>query len=220
MRSLEFSLERLGVDHIDIVYAHDVDVFTHGSKEASDARIREFMEGGYKALIKLREGGAIKAFGAGVNEWEVAETLARSGDFDVFLLAGRYTLLEQEALQSFLPYCVEKKIGVVIGGPFNSGILATGPKRGAFYNYAPAPEAVIERVRRIEAICKAHEHETRGGGASLSAQPSRIRQRHPRRAEGRRGSSQRRDAGRPDSAGVVARSQGRGLLRADAPTPR
>ena len=109
MRSLEFSLERLGVDHIDIVYAHDVDVFTHGSKAASDARIREFMEGGYKALIKLREGGAIKAIGAGVNEWEVAETLARSGDFDIFLLAGRYTLLEQEALQSFLPYCVEKR---------------------------------------------------------------------------------------------------------------
>ena len=123
------------LDHIDIVYAHDVDVFTHGSKEASDARIREFMEGGYKALAKLREGGAIKAIGAGINEWQVAETLARDGDFDIFLLAGRYTLLEQEALQEFLPYCVEKKIGVVIGGPYNSGILATGPKRGAHYDY-------------------------------------------------------------------------------------
>ena len=134
MRSLEFSLERLGVDQIDIVYAHDVDTFTHGSKEASDVRIRELMEGGYKALVKLRESGVIKAFGAGINEWEVAETLARAGDFDVFLLAGRYTLLEQEALESFLPYCVEKNIGVVIGGPFNSGILATGAKHGAFYN--------------------------------------------------------------------------------------
>ena len=101
MRSLEFSLERLGLDHIDIVYAHDLDAFTHGSKEASDARIREFMAGGYKALAKLREGGAVKAIGAGINEWEVAETLARSGDFDIFMLAGRYTLLEQEALQSF-----------------------------------------------------------------------------------------------------------------------
>src|SRR6204780_5056262 len=84
MRSLEFSLERLGLDYVDIVYAHDVDVFTHGSKAASDARIREFMEGGYKALAKLREDGVIKAFGAGINEWEVAETLARSGDFDMF----------------------------------------------------------------------------------------------------------------------------------------
>ena len=156
LRSLEFSLERLGLDHIDIVYAHDVDVFTHGSKEASDARIREFMDGGYKALVNLRDEGAIKAIGAGINEWEVAEHLARNGDFDVFLLAGRYTLLEQEALTSFLPYCVEKKIGVVIGGPFNSGILATGPKPGAFYNYALAPKDILERVKRIETICKKH----------------------------------------------------------------
>ena len=146
MRSLEFSLERLGLDHIDIVYAHDVDVFTHGSRAAADARIKELMEGGYKALVKLRDSGAIKAIGAGINEWQVAEHLARAGDFDVFLLAGRYTLLEQEALESFLPYCVEKKIGVVIGGPFNSGILATGPKPGAFYNYAPASKEILERV--------------------------------------------------------------------------
>jgi len=157
MRSLEFSLERLGLDHIDIVYAHDLDVFTHGTREASNARIKEFMNGGYKALVKLREGGAIKAIGAGINECDVAEHLARTGDFDAFLLAGRYTLLEQEALTSFLPYCVEKKIGVVIGGPFNSGILATGAKAGAYYNYAPAPRAILERVRAIEAICTAHK---------------------------------------------------------------
>ena len=156
MRSLEFSLERLGLDSIEIVYAHDVDVFTHGSREASNARIEEFMNGGYKALVKMRDAGAIKAIGAGVNEWDVAENLARHGDFDMFLLAGRYTLLEQEALISFLPYCVEKKIGVVIGGPYNSGILATGPKAGAYYNYAPAAPEILQRVRAIEAICKAH----------------------------------------------------------------
>jgi D-threo-aldose 1-dehydrogenase len=154
MRSLEFSLERLGLDAIDVVYAHDVDVVTHGSKEASDARIREFMNGGYRALDGLRASGAIKAIGAGINEWQVAETLARAGDFDVFLLAGRYTLLEQESLTSFLPLCAEKGIGVVIGGPFNSGILATGVKADAHYNYGPAPEEVKDRVRRIQQICK------------------------------------------------------------------
>jgi D-threo-aldose 1-dehydrogenase len=154
MRSLEFSLERLGLDHIDIVYAHDVDVYTHGSKEASDTRITEFMNGGYRALDSLRASGAIKAFGAGINEWEVAETLARAGDFDLFLLAGRYTLLEQDALTSFLPLCAEKGIGVVVGGPFNSGILATGLKADAHYNYAPAPDEVKERVRRIQLVCK------------------------------------------------------------------
>jgi D-threo-aldose 1-dehydrogenase len=153
-RSLEFSLERLGLDEIDIVYAHDVDAFTHGSREAANARIKEFMNGGYRALDEMRAAGAIKAIGAGINEWQVAETLTRIGDFDVFLLAGRYTLLEQEALASFLPLCSEKKIGVVVGGPFNSGILATGVKADAHYNYGPAPEEVKERVRRIQLLCK------------------------------------------------------------------
>jgi D-threo-aldose 1-dehydrogenase len=156
MRSVEFSLERLGIDNIDVLFAHDVDVFTHGSKEASDRRIKELMEGGYKAMEQLRSEGTVKAIGAGINEWQVAETLARAGNFDVFLLAGRYTLLEQEALQSFLPYCEEKKIGIVLGGPYNSGILATGPKPGAFYNYDPAPPAILDRVARIERVCAEH----------------------------------------------------------------
>ena len=130
MRSLEFSLERLGLDSIDIVFAHDVDLFTHGHKDAVDWHLAEFMKGGYRALDELRAAGAIKAIGAGVNEWEAAEAFARAGDFDVFMLAGRYTLLEQDALTSFLPLCREKGIGVVIGGPFNSGILATGAEGG------------------------------------------------------------------------------------------
>ncbi len=157
MRSLEFSLERLGVDSIDVVFAHDCDVFTHGSVEKRDAYVKTFMEGGYKALVKLRDQKVIKAFGAGVNEWQVCETLTKAGDFDLFLLAGRYTLLEQEALNSFLPLCEERGIGIVLGGPYNSGILATGPKKGAFYNYEPAPTPILERVGQIEAICKKHK---------------------------------------------------------------
>lgn len=156
MRSIEFSLERLGVDRLDILYAHDVDIFTHGSKSASDARIDELMRGGYRALVKLRDEKVVKAIGAGINEWEVAETLARAGDFDLFLLAGRYTLLEQDALRTFLPYCQQRNIGIVLGGPYNSGILATGPKPGAFYNYAPAEPAILDRVARIERVCHAH----------------------------------------------------------------
>lgn len=156
MRSFEDSLERLGVDRIDILYCHDVDVFTHGSKEESDRRIREFMEGGYRALAELRDQGVIAAIGAGVNEWQVCERMAREGDFDLFLLAGRYTLLEQEALDSFLPYCVERGIGIALGGPYNSGILATGPVPGAFYNYDPAPAEILERVARIETVCASH----------------------------------------------------------------
>jgi D-threo-aldose 1-dehydrogenase len=157
MRSLEFSLERMGIDHVDILLAHDLDLFTHKSQAVVDAKIDEFMKSGYYALLSLREQGVIKAFGAGVNEWQVCETLLKAGDFDLFLLAGRYTLLEQEALSSFLPLCEERGVGIVLGGPYNSGILATGPKPGAWYNYDPAPKHILERVAKIEAVCKRHK---------------------------------------------------------------
>jgi D-threo-aldose 1-dehydrogenase len=156
MRSFEFSLERLGVDRVDILFVHDIDIFNHGSKEAADARIDEFMRSGYDALISLRDQGVIKAIGGGINEWQVAQTLAERGDFDLFLLAGRYTLLEQEALDSFLPLCEKRGIGIVLGGPYNSGILATGAKPGAYYNYEAAPQDILDRVSRIEAVCKRH----------------------------------------------------------------
>ncbi|WP_422037319.1 aldo/keto reductase [Roseibium sp.] len=156
MRSIEFSLERLGIDRIDILFAHDLDIFNHGTRDALDAKLNEFMDGGYKALLSLRDQGTIKAFGAGVNEWQPCQWMAERGDFDIFLLAGRYTLLEQEALTSFLPLCETRSIGVVIGGAYNSGILATGAKPGAFYNYDPAPEDVLARVRAIQDICDRH----------------------------------------------------------------
>jgi len=156
MRTVEFSLERLGVDRIDILYAHDLDLFNHGDQEALDAKLAELMEGGYDALLALRDQGVITAFGAGVNEWQPCQWMAERGDFDLFLLAGRYTLLEQEALSSFLPLCQTRGIGVVIGGPYNSGVLASGPKPGAYYNYDPAPDEILKRVGEIEAICSTH----------------------------------------------------------------
>ena len=156
MRSFEASFERTGLDRFDILFVHDVDIFTHGSKQASDARIDEFMKGGYYAVLSLRDQGVIKAFGGGINEWQVCQTLAERGDFDLFLLAGRYTLLEQEALETFLPLCEKRGIGIVLGGPYNSGILARGPSETAQYNYADAPTEVIDRVRRINAVCENH----------------------------------------------------------------
>jgi D-threo-aldose 1-dehydrogenase len=220
MRSLEFSLERLGLDQVDIVFGHDVDVFTHGSKEAADARVREFITGGYRALDGLRASGAIKAIGAGINEWEVAERLAGAGDFDVFLLAGRYTLLEQEALASFLPLCEEKKIAVVIGGPFNSGILATGVKADAHYNYGPAPDEVKDRVRRIQQICKSFK-------VSLPEAALRFPLGHPAVvsviAGAQRASEVRRNAEMMNAkipAALWRALKSEGLVREDAPTPR
>ena len=157
MRSFEHSFSRLGVDRIDILYVHDLCTFTHGSKQASDMRIEEFFAGrGYDAMVSLRDQGLISAIGGGINEWEVCQTLAERGDFDLFLLAGRYTLLEQKALDSFLPLCEARGIGIVTGGPYNSGILASGAKPGAFYNYNPAPQDIIDRVNAIESVCNNH----------------------------------------------------------------
>ncbi|WP_415401243.1 aldo/keto reductase [Tateyamaria sp. SN3-11] len=158
MRSYEASRARLDIANADILLVHDVDVFSQGSQEASDAKVRELFDGGgYRALEELRTAGEIAAIGAGVNEWQVCERLLGLGDFDGFLLAGRYTLLEQEALDSFLPLCIERDVGIILGGPYNSGILATGPVPGAKFNYADAPPDILERVRKIEAVCRAHD---------------------------------------------------------------
>ncbi|TFL16502.1 aldo/keto reductase [Jannaschia formosa] len=156
MRSLEASFERLGVDRVDILFFHDIDVPNQGSRANVDAKVHQLLSSGYHAVERMRKEGVITAFGAGVNEWEVCQKLAENGDFDLFLLAGRYTLLEQEALTSFLPLCESRGIGIVTGGPYNSGILATGPKPGAFYNYDPAPQDVLDRVAAIERVCQAH----------------------------------------------------------------
>jgi D-threo-aldose 1-dehydrogenase len=156
MRSLEASFERLGVDRIDILYVHDIDISNHGSQAVLDAKLEELMSSGYHALVSLRDQGLIKAFGAGVNEWQPCQWLAERGDFDLFLLAGRYTLLEQESLDSFLPLCEERSIGIILGGPYNSGILATGARPGAFYNYEEAPQKILDRVTRIEDVCRTH----------------------------------------------------------------
>ena len=219
LRSLELSLERLGVDSVEILYAHDLDGWVHGSRAESDRRIDQLMASGYDALVRLRDEGVIRAFGAGVNEWQVCEALARRGDFDVFLLAGRYTLLEQEALESFLPLCEERNIGIVLGGPYNSGILAMGAKPGAFYNYEPAPQPILDRVARIERVCAAH-------GVPLATAAMQFPLRHPavvsvipggQRPEEVAANVAALDVAIPPALWADLKSEG--LMREDAPTP-
>jgi D-threo-aldose 1-dehydrogenase len=154
MRAFEDSLQRLGLERMDICFIHDIDVFTRGGEQPEV--FRQAMDGSFRALERLRSEGVVKAIGVGVNEWEVCETALRQRDFDCFLLAGRYSLLEQESLASFLPLCVERNVSVVIGGGFNSGILASGAVEGARYNYGPAPPYIVERVRRLEVVCREH----------------------------------------------------------------
>jgi D-threo-aldose 1-dehydrogenase len=155
MRAFEDSLQRLALERMDICFIHDIDVFTRGTEQPEV--FRQAMDGSYRALEQLRNEGLVKAIGVGVNEWEVCEAALRQRDFDCFLLAGRYSLLEQESLKSFLPLCLERNASVVIGGGFNSGILATGAVEGARYNYGPAPDHILARVRRIEAVCREHK---------------------------------------------------------------
>ena len=156
MRSFEDSLQRLGLEHIDILFIHDADVFTHGP-ELQKVYFKQAMDGCYRALIKLRDEGAVKAIGVGVNNWEVMLDFMKQGDFDTLLVAGRYTLLEQDALNELLPLCERRKTAVVIGGGFNGGILATGAVPGAKWNYAPAPGHVMDKVKRIEAVCAQYD---------------------------------------------------------------
>jgi D-threo-aldose 1-dehydrogenase len=156
MRELEHSLQRLGIERVDIVFIHDVDIWTHGSREAFEQRYKEAAEGAFKALAELRSQGVVRAIGMGVNETEPCVRLATDCDPDVFLLAGRYTLLEQGGLGDLIPMAQKKKFSFLLGGPYNSGILATGAVPGAKYNYKEAPPEIMERVRRIEAVCQQH----------------------------------------------------------------
>ena len=151
MRSYEDSLQRMGLDRIDILLLHDIGVMQHG-EEANRAHFANAMKGGYKALDELRSNGDIKAIGLGVNEREVCLEAMKHGHWDAFLLAGRYTLLEQNPLDDLFPACADAGTSIILGGPFNSGILAGGDT----WNYAKAPAQVMEKVLKIKAVCESH----------------------------------------------------------------
>jgi D-threo-aldose 1-dehydrogenase len=155
-RSLDYSLHRLGVSHIDIVFIHDLDRRNHAPDQLEN-HYRTALVGAHKALVQMREQGMISAFGLGVNEWEVCERFILDGDPDCFLLAGRYTLLEQDPLESFLPLCQRRDVSIIVGGPYNTGILATGSRPGAYYDYAPATDEVRQKVSSIERVCEAFD---------------------------------------------------------------
>ena len=151
MRSYEHSLHRMGVERIDILLLHDIGEMQHG-EQANAALFSDAMSGGYKALDELRRAGDIKAIGLGVNEKEVCEQAMEHGHWDAFLLAGRYTLLEQSPLDGLFPACSKAGTSIILGGPFNSGILAGGDT----WNYASAPQEVVDKARAIEKVCRSH----------------------------------------------------------------
>lgn len=152
MRAFEDSLQRLGLNTIDILLVHDLDPIIHDQK-TFDAHFRIFIESGYKALDELRSQGIIKAIGLGVKKWEVCEQALKYGEYECFMLQGNYTLLEQPALNHFLPLCLKKKISVLLAGPFASGILATGPVAGAYFHHREADKKILTRVKHLQEIC-------------------------------------------------------------------
>ncbi len=153
MRSFEDSLKRMGLDRIDILLVHDVDGPNHGGREGSEARIQELMKtGGWRAVDELRSSGAVNAIGIGVNEWQPCARMLELADPDLFLLAGRYTLLEQEPLDTLFPQCAAKGAAIILGGPYNSGVLAGKTT----FNYGEIPDDVARRVGKLRAVCDAH----------------------------------------------------------------
>lgn len=155
MRSVDFSYARLGLNRIDILYVHDIGVYTHGAAKNAVYQ-KQLLDSGIKALDQLKSSGAISAFGLGVNEVPVCMDVLRHADLDCILLAGRYTLLDRTAVAELLPLCKQKGTSLVIGGVFNSGILATGPVPGSHFDYMEASDEVLSKVGAMEAVAKRH----------------------------------------------------------------
>ncbi len=153
MRSFEFSYARLGLNKIDILYVHDIGAYTHGA-EKNAVYLAQLLDSGIRALDELKTSGAISAYGLGVNEVEVCLDVIARHPIDCILLAGRYSLLDRSAERDLLDVCRKKQISLVIGGVFNSGILATGPVAGANFDYGPASEDVLTRVRAMQEIAE------------------------------------------------------------------
>ena len=220
MASWEASKQRLGLASIDILYVHDIGSLTHGSRH--EATFRQLTDGGgFRALEQLRSSGAIHAFGLGVNETAICLEAMKHTQLDVILLAGRYTLLEQSALDALLPACAGSGISIVVGGPYNSGILATGTRHSEalHYDYGIAPQTVVERVRRLEAQCDRH-------GVPLAAAALQFPLAHPQVASVIPGLGSPRLIERtlkllrtpvPDALWRDLKNED--LLRADAPVP-
>lgn len=152
MRSVEDSFQRLGLCRIDILYAHDLGTYTHGDN--ADRYLRQFFDSGVRALQELKSQSVIKAFGLGVNDAQVCLDVLHECDLDLLLLAGRYTLLDRTAERTLLPLCKARNTGLVIGGVLNSGILATGARPGALFNFQPASDLMLEHVRQLETLCE------------------------------------------------------------------
>ncbi len=154
MRAVEQSMQRMLTDHFDALFIHDCDRYTHGS--AAPELFHQAIVSAFPALESLREQEVVKAIGFGINETDLMIEAVKATDVDVCLLAGRYTLLEQEPLDELFPICEQRGVGIVLGGVYNSGVLATGPVSGARFNYAPADADILAKAGQLQEVCRRH----------------------------------------------------------------
>jgi len=218
LRQVEDSLQRMCQDRFDILFVHDIDRYTHGDTQPK--RFAEAIAGAFPALIRLRDEGVVRAIGVGVNEADVCRDVVKQVDIDCLLLAGRYTLLEQEPAHTLFPECEDRGISVLLGGVFNSGILATGPTPGAKFNYAPAPPEILDRARRLEDVCRAHDVPLAAAAISFALAHPVVKQviLGARNVDQQARNLAWLDTDIPADMWSVARAAG--LIDADAPTPR
>jgi D-threo-aldose 1-dehydrogenase len=163
LRSIEDSLQRMGLARIDIAYVHDIAEDAHGPNWREP--FAAAMKGAGAALIRLRDEGVIRAWGLGVNRIEACEAALEQSDPDVFLLAGRYSLLDHSALKTLFPRCAARGVRVVVGGPFNSGLLAGG----THFDYVPASAEMLERRAKVQTVCEVHEVDIRAAALQFCA---------------------------------------------------
>lgn len=219
MRSYEDSLQRLGLPSVDMLLIHDLDFWFNQTEIKVNAYLSELFTSGFRALEELRSSGAIKAIGAGINEMGMMPRFLDLVDVDFFIVALPYTLLDQDVLDAEFPRCEEMGVGAVIGALFASGILATGPVAGAKYKYADAPPKILEKTRRIEAVCQRH-------GTPLRAAAMQFPLAHPITAAIIPGALEPAHVqgnaellAHPIPAALWTDLKQEGLLREDAPVP-
>lgn len=218
MRAVEQSMQRMLTDRFDALFIHDCDRYTHG--EAASEYFHQAVVSAFPALESLRDQKVVKAIGFGINETDLMLEAVKTTDSDLCLLAGRYTLLEQEPLDELFPLCEERGVGIVLGGVYNSGILAKGPVPGVRFNYAPASPEVLTLAGRFEEICRRH-------GVALPAVATQFAFAHPvvvsacvgaRDQQQQDHNAEMFETAIPESLWDELRAAG--LIREDAPTPK
>lgn len=216
MRSFEHSIQRLGLNRIDILLIHDIARDWHPDAEQHAKHFKDAMDGGLRALSELKSNGDIRAYGMGVNEADVCNDALTHGDWDCFLLAGRYTLLEQDPLDDLLPECVKRGTSIITGGPYNSGLLAGRDT----WNYAPAPQDKREKARRLGEVCASHGVDLKAAALQFPLAHPAVATMIPGAVNAAETAENAKQITAPIPDGVWSDLRAAGLIREDAPTPK